>query len=397
MVDDKELNRLLGIDDEPDNVVPLRERRRAFQEWTYEEIAAAPPTSYLIGSDDAPILLEKSLWQTLGLLKSAKTFYCLELAFCVAFGLTFEGHPVKEGNVAYVIAEGGIKRNFERVRALFAKYDEPLRTKFDLAPDADLVAELMRLRKFNLITDPIDLASLEPKKGAGPEVFLNELKQENYVLVVLDTWARMLWASGGHDSDQNVVGPAIAGCERIRRALDCTVIMVAHVGVARDAQKRAKGLSDPAGAIDGATLCTKTGKPGEEVYTFEAIYQRFAQDGFEMAATLQRCGPNVVLRYGETVSVSNSGQLPKSLRLALGVLERLIEAEGEGVSVAEWSNALLADGLIKPGSRATVRSAFKRIKDKLLATDSLTVTGDMVTLTYKTSADIAEEFGEEED
>src|SRR5580698_9811869 len=183
MTPEQELARLLGEpyeeaepDDivqpeaKPDNVVPLRERRRPFQEWTYEEIAAAPPTSYLIGSDDAPILLEKSLWQTLGLLKSAKTFYCLEVAFCVAFGLDFEGHPVKQGNVAYIIAEGGVKRNFERVRALFAKYDERLRAKFDLAPDADIVAELMKLRKFNLITDPIDLASLEPKKGAGPDV-----------------------------------------------------------------------------------------------------------------------------------------------------------------------------------------------------------------------------------
>jgi hypothetical protein len=128
---EEDLSDLLGPEPEPENnVIKLKRRsRRPFQEWTYAEIIAAPATSYLVGDDERPILLEDALWQTMGLLKSGKTFYTLEVAFCVAFGLDFEGCKTKEGNVGYVIAEGGIKRMFERVKALCAKYDVPLRAK----------------------------------------------------------------------------------------------------------------------------------------------------------------------------------------------------------------------------------------------------------------------------
>ena len=99
----------------------------------------------------------------------------------------------------------------------------------------------MKSGKFNLIDSPVDLANPDPKKGLGVDVLLDQLAHRPYVAVFLDTWARMLWASGGHDSDQNTVGPAVAGCDRIRKALGCTVVMVAHVGVSKDAQGRAQG------------------------------------------------------------------------------------------------------------------------------------------------------------
>ena len=104
------------------------ERRHPFKEYTYEELINAPKKVYLCGDDDRPVLLTDALWQTMGLLKSGKTFFCMELGFCIAFGLEFHGLPTKEGNVAYIIAEGGIGRNYQRVMALCAKYE-------DRAPD----------------------------------------------------------------------------------------------------------------------------------------------------------------------------------------------------------------------------------------------------------------------
>jgi AAA domain len=225
-------------------VVPMTkapaERRHPFKEYTYEELTNAPKKVYLCGDDDRPVLLTDTLWQTMGLLKSAKTYFCMELGFCIAFGLEFHGLPTKEGNVAYIIAEGGIGRNFERVKALCAKYEDELRIKFGV-PRGDYVAAAMKSGKFNLIDSPVDLANPDPKKGLGVDVLLDQLAHRPYVAVFLDTWARMLWASGGHDSDQNTVGPAVAGCDRIRKALGCTVVMVAHVGVSKDAQGRAQG------------------------------------------------------------------------------------------------------------------------------------------------------------
>ena len=83
------------------------ERRHPFKEYTYEELTNAPKKVYLCGDDDHPVLLTDALWQTMGLLKSAKTYFCMELGFCIAFGLEFHGLKTKEGNVAYIIAEGG--------------------------------------------------------------------------------------------------------------------------------------------------------------------------------------------------------------------------------------------------------------------------------------------------
>jgi hypothetical protein len=75
-----ELADLLG----PEPVKAPVERRHPFKEYTYEELTNAPKKVYLCGDDDRPVLLTDSLWQTMGLLKSGKTFFCLELGFCIA-------------------------------------------------------------------------------------------------------------------------------------------------------------------------------------------------------------------------------------------------------------------------------------------------------------------------
>ena len=100
---------------EPIDLMVPAERRHPFKEYSYEELTNAPQKVYLCGDDDRPVLLSEALWQTMGLLKSAKTYFCMELGFCIAFGLEFHGLPTKEGNVAYIIAEGGIGRNYQRV------------------------------------------------------------------------------------------------------------------------------------------------------------------------------------------------------------------------------------------------------------------------------------------
>jgi AAA domain len=354
------------------------ERRHPFKEYTYEELTNAPKKVYLCGDDDRPVLLTDSLWQTMGLLKSGKTFFCLELGFCIAFGLEFHGLPTKEGNVAYIIAEGGIGRNFERVLALCTKYESELRTKFGI-PEGDYVAAAINSGKFNLIDSPVDLANPDPKAGLGVDVLLKHLAHKPYVAVFLDTWARMLWASGGHDSDQNTVGPAVQGCDRIRKALGCTVVMVAHIGVAKEAQGRAKGLSDPAGAIDGATHCSKIGDGPLARYVFRATYQRHAVDGFTITAQLRDSRPNVVLMSD---NVANLVKLNKRDSQILDVLRGM----EPGASQADWQAAVESEAAKftgrdgKPLKAEALRKAFKRATERLMKADAIEVDGDMVTV-----------------
>jgi hypothetical protein len=210
----------------------------------------------------------------------------------------------------------------------------------------------------------------------------------------------MLWASGGHDSDQNTVGPAVQGCDRIRKALGCTVVMVAHVGVSKDAQGRAKGLSDPAGAIDGATHCSKVGDGPLARYEFKATYQRHAVDGFTIVAQLRDSGRNVALMSD---NVAKSVKLRKRDSQMLDVL-RGIEP---GASMADWQAAVEVakipgrDG--KPLKADALRKAFKRTTERLMTADAIDVEGDMVTVKSGPGGDdmifgtAAEDFLEEDE
>ena len=374
MISDPELAEMLWL---PTDIAKPAERRHPFKEYTYEELTNAPKKIYLCGDDDRPVLLADSLWQTMGLLKSGKTFFCMELGFCIAFGLEFHGLPTKEGNVAYIVAEGGIGRNFERVLALCAKYQDELRIKFGIPQGDDYIAAAMNSGKFNLIDSAVDLASEDPKKGLGVEVLVDQLAHKPYVAVFLDTWARMLWASGGHDSDQNTVGPAVQGCDYIRKALGCTVVMVAHIGVSKDAQGRAKGLSDPAGAIDGATHCSKVGDGPFAQYIFRATYQRHAVDGFKIMAQLRASGPNVALTSD---NVANLVKLNKRDSQMLDVLRGM----ERGASLADWQAAVEASKITgkdgKPLKADALRKAFKRATERLTTADAIEDDGGMVTV-----------------
>jgi len=372
---EEEVNDLLGP--EPVRVDTQPEQRHPFKEYTYAELTSAPRKTYLCGDDDHPVLLSNALWQTIGLLKSGKTYFCLELGFCIAFGFDFHGLRTEEGNVAYILAEGGIGRNFERVLALCAKYEQQLRAKFHLSGTDDHVAAAMDSGKFNLIDSPVDLAAVDPTKGLGVDVLLDQLEHRPYAAVFLDTWARMLWASGGHDSDQNTVGPAVQGCDRLQRALGCTVVMVAHVGVARDAQGRAKGLSDPAGAVDGATLCKKIGDGALAQYSFTATYQRHAIDGYQIVAQLRPSGKNVALMSD---NIQSAIKLNARERQILDALRKI----GDAAPLSEWQRAVEALQIVdRKGNQLkpdAIRKAFGRAKKQLVAANAVVIHGDIASL-----------------
>ena len=85
--------------------------RHKFKEWTYDELAELEDLQWLAGDEERPLLIKYGFGLTYGLFEGGKTYFSMELAFCVAFGLEFHGLPVAQGNVAYVIAEGGTKRH----------------------------------------------------------------------------------------------------------------------------------------------------------------------------------------------------------------------------------------------------------------------------------------------
>jgi hypothetical protein len=360
---DDELVELLGPEPaaSASPIITDRRDRPRFKPWTYDEYLTLPEIPWLIGDRDRPVLISKGLWVTFGLYKSGKTYWELEKAFCVAFGIAFNGLPVTQGRVAYVCAEGDVKRIFERLLALCAKHQ--------LDP-----AIALNDGRFNLITSAVNLTIAK-----GIDSVEERLKQLSasgdgtYIAVWLDTWAQMLAASGGHDSDAEIVMPAVRGCVRIREALDCTVTIVAHVGVSEKAQDRPKGLSDLPGAVDGGTKSEKEGEGTAAIFHFKSVIQRHAADGYEQLARLIECEPdNVMQRIGRR-EVAREKLSPDQQR-CLDILRKL----GGDTSVEAWRNAVKEDGLWK--DLKNWRAKWKDELDKLVAGDWIRKEGDMVSI-----------------
>ena len=329
---------------EPDNG-----RRHQFKEWTFDEFKDLKPRQMLIGSKEKPVLIQRGLWMNFGLMKGGKTYFSLEEAFCIAFGLPFHGLPVIEENVVYSMAEGGVESAWERMQALYFRYEDALKAK-----GFDTLADVFNAGKFNLITSAINIGN----KGHVKE-FMSQLKHGPYGLAFLDTWARMLMASGGNDVNPDSVAAGIRGCDQIRTELDCTVTIVAHVGWSPKAQERPKGVIDQVGAIDGATFCRKDGTGMSAVYTAESMFQRHAVDGFQLNMNLKKFGPDLVLV--PTTVADREKQLDADLAKTVAILR---DKGGQLVPVDDWRDAVKEAGLW-PTSK-NWRDKWKRSLEKLV-------------------------------
>lgn len=388
--------------DGPPTVIRLPlPKRRPFQPWSYADIENAPDLGYLIGDEQRPVLLESALWQVFGKKKAAKTFYSLEMAFAIAFGLDFHGMPAKRGQVIYILAEGGIKRNFKRIRALYEKHQAAMS-----ALGFDTLEKAMDSKQLILIDQTIKLAQSMPTDPTSPESFIKEIKSAGVTapaLIVLDTWARALWESGGNENSQEHVGPSVQSCEMIRKTFGgCALIMIAHVGAANN--DRAKGLTGPVDAVDGATLCKKTGEGYAAVYTFKAVEQRHAEEGWKLTCSIRK--PSETSASGVLVSEGIKGaiNLANSAPSVRAWLDALVSLPGQSGSLLSWRKAGEAAGVVKgidgePPSVDTVQKSFKRARELLVARKAVVMNPDLTataTLDDTREPDEAGDFDDDE-
>jgi len=359
-------------------------KRGPFDNWKDADIRDQAAPLWLIGDNDRPLMLQNALVQVVGKEKSAKTFFTLEMAFCIAFGLKFHGLDVTQGQVVYILAEGGIRRNYTRVQALWSKHEAELQEMgYTSLEDART-----KTGSFILLDQTIALAASSKEDPFSPKAFLEAMGDQGIkspLLVVLDTWARSLWQSGGHESDPLTVGPSIQQADYIRKKLGGTSFaIVAHEGLAKNG--RAKGLVDLGGAVDCGIFCKETAT-NSGVFEFTAMTQRHAEGGYKITAELRKPldGPSVVLvSAGSMSAAAKIAGLPKSARAWYDALASLGKPV---VTVAEWLAAGKARGLVtgkegQPPSDKAVRTAMERARKGLVAMSAISVDGDgTVTLT----------------
>jgi hypothetical protein len=382
-----DLDELLGPEPQPQSA---RAIRYPFQNWTDDELDAEPDTGFLIGDEDRPVLGETALWQVFGKMKSAKTLYCLDLAFCVAFGLPFHGLPVlyPEGRqVVYILAEGGAKRNYKRVRALWFKYEDAMREK----GFTSLKQAREKTGNFIYTDQTIKLAESLPTDPTSPESFIQRMKQQGVVkptLVVLDTWARALAESGGHASSNDHVGASLLSCDNIRKAFGgCTLIMVAHAGKATDG---AKGLTEPMDNADGVTECQKNVKNGygeAATFTFKQVIVRHGQEGYTLTCNVRKQfdeAPAPILVSGDSVTGAiNLNNASDSVKAWLDALKKLPGMSGK---VTDWRAAGVAAGVVKgkddqPAEASTIQKSFKRAREELVRLKAVRIIDGVATAT----------------
>jgi len=345
--------------------------RPNFRPITWAEIEAEHDRPWCIGGEDNPILISDGLWCNFGLYKHGKTYLSFAEAFAIAFGIPFNGMDVAQGDIAYLIAEGGNRRMRKRFAALYTQHEDEMKTRgFKSA------AEAFDARHFDMIPSAVNLVDFNAKYGMGVDAMLKEIggDKKQYAATFLDTWALMLAAAGGHDSDAETVMPAINGCKRIQNVIGGTVVLVAHVGLSLTAQERPKGLSDLPGAVDGGTLAQKTlGKSGEEIFTFTSAMQRHAANGYSLTARLVKHDPNLALEF-----MGASDKAVSKLTPDQHAAYRLAVECGEGAPVEQWrvkcADAGLwptKEGIADPAS--AWRNAFKRCKAALQENDLVSV------------------------
>ena len=156
-----------------------------------------------------------------------KSFFCLDLAYCIAANIEWRGHKVKGGAVLYLATEGGNAfRN--RVYALHKQY---------AAGDVPLA---VRASPVNLLNPEADM----PELGA----LCKEIEEQHgkLSLIVIDTLSRAM--AGGTENGPEDMTSFIANIDALRDYTGAHTMIVHHTG--KDAAQGARGHSSLRAATD---------------------------------------------------------------------------------------------------------------------------------------------------
>ena len=200
--------------------------------FTFDQAAAytrRAPMSWLIKG----VLPAADVGAVYGESGAGKSFFALDLCMAVARGLPWRGKAVKQGLVAYVVAEGA--GGFSLRLQAFAEYHG---------------ADLAGLPLWVLGDQPNLL-----EKGDVKDLVAALRMLAGLVLVVIDTLAQT--TPGANENSAEDMGRALAHCRTIRKATGAMVLLVAHAG--KDASRGVRGWSGIKGALDAEIVVERAG------------------------------------------------------------------------------------------------------------------------------------------
>lgn len=187
--------------------------------YTASQLEAIPPPKWLIKG----WLTTDALARLSGSPGSWKSFVALDMACCIATGIEYHGHRVKQGRVLYIAAEGvsGIRKRIQAWRLAH--------------PGVKWVEENM-----------IVLSGAVHAASSTAWAELCAVNQEDaYSMIILDTQARI--TAGMDENSNSEMSIFIARMDVLRQQAGTLVMAVHHTG---HEGKRGRGASSMWGAMD---------------------------------------------------------------------------------------------------------------------------------------------------
>jgi len=178
----------------------------------------------LIGDD---LLFRDCLVWMVGKPGCMKSFTALDMAGCVGTGESWQGWPVRQGPVLYLVAEG-VSGTKKRVRA----WEKAMGRTMD-----------------GVTFLPV---AVQSKIATHWDAFVTVAKEMKPALIVIDTQARV--TVGVEENSNTEMGIFVDQAERLRKATGACVLIVHHIGKSSDG---GRGATTVEGAVNTIIKVTK--------------------------------------------------------------------------------------------------------------------------------------------
>lgn len=322
-------------EDDPGVVEPDL-RPDIFETYDIDYLMNMPPIEWLMEG----LLTKHGFGVIYGAPGIGKSFMSIDWALTIACGLEWHGRPTKRGAVLYIAAEGvaGLGR---RIKAWKAHNEVESITDFHVLPQAVKLLEPLDLDK---LTRTIDHFGVE------------------FSLIVIDTVARTLAATGSDENDATQAGLFVEACGAIQRHAGCAVLAVHHSG--KDASRGQRGSSAIQGGCD--TVLALSGADG--LVTLKVEKQKDAEG---VPPTSYQLTPIALMDESSAVLVPTELQAKDKKGKRLSPTEKLvyealqteiIDSGDSGIPKAQWDAACRRD--IENSNKSSLSTARSQAQEK---------------------------------
>jgi hypothetical protein len=253
-----------------------------------------------------------------------KTFVLLDVAMCIALGVSWHGRTVRQGSVLYIYAEGawGARKRLNAWKA---------------ANGYTGSADIFFLPTSVLLDDPAQVVGLLTAIDA---------LDRRFAAIMVDTVARNMQGDEQQAKDMNQF---VRGCDRIREATGAAVFLAHHMGWVAE---RSRGSTTLPGAVDTEIQVERD----DLLVTLKCTKQK---DGPEFAPITLEAFP-IAESLALKAVVPTRAELTRNERLALNVVQA-----GEGLSSSAWMEATdLAKGSFHNARNRLLALAYVRLRKK---------------------------------